>query len=516
MNITVRKDSPEIKFNKHWQFCVGSPHATYALRHDWTKQLKKIRDELGIKRVRFHGIFCDDMHTLHRFSDIFPVPGGRKAIEQSFRYCATAYDNILEAGMKPFVELSFMPGHLARSRKKGVFFYKPFIAPPADMKKWSEYIKSFISFLIERYGREEVEGWYFEVWNEPDLKMPFFAGSQTDYFRLYETTVNAIKGVSKNIKVGGPSTSGSKWLPEFLDFCNKNQIPVDFISTHQYAGDPLGGIDDSKEKAKISINPFICLGKNSPETVLEAFRGLMKTDDVYKTLRKDNLILSAEKVRKTAKDKPVFYTEWNLCASFSALCNDTRMVASYVVHSVLNTDKTVDGSSIWCFTDLFEELHPFPEEFHGGFGILTQSGIEKPVFYALEKLGRMPENRIVLSDTDSEISAAAFRDENRISIVCTYPVTDNTDKTGKVFISTESDNCPKRVRATIISENSGNPLKEWEKLGCPQVPSPALISTIRENSRPRCVDIDYTYENGNITTEAELHSNDIYFIDIEF
>ncbi len=516
MKITVRKDSPTEKFNKHWQFCTGSPHATYALRHDWTNQLKKVRDELGIERVRFHGIFCDDMHTYHKFSDIFPVPGGSKTEEKSFRFSAAAFDNVLEAGMKPFVELSFMPRHLAKKNKKGMFFYKPCISPPRDMQKWKEYIQSFISFLIERYGKEEVEAWFFEVWNEPDLKMPFFAGSQKDYFELYAVTVSAIKETDKNIRVGGPSTSGSKWLPEFLRYCRNNGVSVDFISTHQYAGDPIGGIADSKEKAEININPFVCLSKKRPETILGAFRALMKTDDVYKNLKKDNFIISSENAKKISGDIPLFYTEWNLCASFSAECNDTRMQAAYVLHSVLGTGKTIDGSSLWCFTDLFEELHPFPEEFHGGFGMLTQSGIEKPVYHALRKLGKMPENRIVLNETDIDITVAAFRDNNIISTVCVYPVTDNTDRTKQVIFEVESSEKPLSVTALIIDENSGNPVKEWKNEGSPQVPTPIQIDTIRNNSRPVTKEIPFVYEGGKIVFEFTLNSNDIYFTDIVF
>ncbi len=163
INFTIKSDYPTEKFNKHWQFSVGSPHATYALRHDWCEQLKTVKDELGIERVRFHGIFCDDMHTYHKLSDIFPIPNGKSIEEINFRFPAAAFDNILSCGMKPFVELSFMPRHLARKNKKGMFFYKPNISPPKDLKKWGEYIESFIRFLADRYTLSEIRQWYFEV-----------------------------------------------------------------------------------------------------------------------------------------------------------------------------------------------------------------------------------------------------------------------------------------------------------------------------------------------------------------
>ena len=145
-------------------------------------------------------------------------------------------------GMKPFVELSFMPQHLAKEDVRGMFFYRPNICMPKDDQAWIDYIQSFVRFLIDRYGQEEVESWYFEVWNEPDLPVVFFHGTREDYFHLYEITARAIKEVDEKIRVGGPSTSGSKWVKSFVAFCKEHNVPVDFVTTHQYAGDPLGGV----------------------------------------------------------------------------------------------------------------------------------------------------------------------------------------------------------------------------------------------------------------------------------
>lgn len=161
MIIRIPSNVPLIPHKRHWQFCVGSGHALLALRHDWVKQLKFIHDTLGIERVRFHGIFCDDMRTINDLSMQMAVSGAEQFAEYNFNACAAAYDNILEAGMKPFVELSFMPEKLALKEEgrpmKGGFFYKPNIVPPADYAAWRDYIQAFIRFLISRYGMEEIE-----------------------------------------------------------------------------------------------------------------------------------------------------------------------------------------------------------------------------------------------------------------------------------------------------------------------------------------------------------------------
>ncbi len=516
MEINITRDLPVKSFNRHWQFCVGSPHATYALRRDWTRQLSLIHEELGIERVRFHGIFCDDMHTYHKASDLFPIPGGNAFTEQSFRWCAAAYDNVLSAGMKPFVELSFMPRHLAKKNKKGMFFYKPNVSPPKSYEKWEEFIKDFITFLIDRYGRQEIRSWYFEVWNEPDLRLPFFAGTKKDYFRLYASTVNAIKNVDSEIRVGGPSTSGSKWLEEFLEYCKQNSVPVDFVTTHQYSGDPLGGIEDKKEKASISINPFAGLGKNTPDktSVLPVFRKLMCTDRVYSSFKKDNLIKSSLSAKRQTGNLPLFYTEWNLCAAFSAECNDTRMVAAYDVHSILGSADSIDGSSIWCFTDLFEELHPFAEEFHGGFGMLTQSGIKKPIFHALKLLSQVSDNRIILPESHSDVTLAAFRSEQALQIIATLPVLDGSKKKEDVTLNVQLSSLLRSVTVSRIDENSGNPLKIWQEIGSPQVPNFAQLEIIEAESAVKEEPLPFEYEDGNLKLHFTLNENDVYLIKI--
>lgn len=250
MKFTIPANAAAKPFKKHWKFCVGSGHAALAMRTDYCEQLKQIHDDLGIERVRFHGIFSDDMHTYDTMATVMPMPGAEQIpfYESSFRLPGLVYDNVLKAGMKPFVELSFMPSQMAKRPTRGTFYWKPCIAPPKDETQWQAHIQKFIRFLLNRYGKEEVESWFFEVWNEPDLKTPFFDGTQEEYFRLYEITVQAVKAVDDKLKVGGPATSNSKWISAFVQYCKEHSLPVDFITTHQYAGDPISEMCNQSEE----------------------------------------------------------------------------------------------------------------------------------------------------------------------------------------------------------------------------------------------------------------------------
>lgn len=522
----LSKDTATKTHHKHWQFCVGSGHAALALRTDYVKQLKFIVKELGIKRVRFHGMFHEDMHTIHDLTDVLPVPGGEKFKERSFHYCGLVIDNLLECGVQPFVELGFMPSKLAKEDKKGMFFYKPNISMPRDDAEWCEYIRDFINYLINRYGIEEVRQWYFEVWNEPDLQVAFFNGTQADYFHLYEITARTIKHIDSQLMVGGPSTSSSKWVEAFVNYCENNNVPVDFVTTHQYAGDPLGGVEDqggpmesseNRQSNKFNEEAFKKAFENLKEgTVLQALRHFLPDKSEIVDLPNDLFIKNSAVVKNQAKGLPVFYTEWNANANFSAYTNDTRKVAAYDVKSSLAIEENVAGSSIWTFSDIFEELHPFLEEFHGGFGMLSLNGIPKPVFYGMKILANAGEERYVLPGAlDKEVGMAAFKGEGEIQLILLRQNMKNLQlPKEEVEVTVEVHSTPKEVILQRIDDEHCNPLKLWEDMGSPKDMTPKEVKDIISKTMVQNESMEFFYEDGKVTLKAALGVNDLYFIRI--
>ena len=221
---------PVIPFPHFWESVVGSDHAPMALRADWQAQLLRCHGELGFRYVRFHGLLSDDMGTLICHKD---------ELLYSFFNVDQVFDFLLGIGMKPFVELSFMPWTLA-SGGTTVFRYQGRVDPPKDYDAWAVLLRRLAKHWIDRYGAEEVRTWFFEVWNEPNLKA-FWTGSQDDYFKLYRYSVEALKGVDPGLRVGGPATAKNAWIQEFVGFCDKSRLPLDFVSTHQYPTDVVEG-----------------------------------------------------------------------------------------------------------------------------------------------------------------------------------------------------------------------------------------------------------------------------------
>jgi len=527
MEFIINGSLPRIPHKRHWQFCVGSAHAQMALRADYAQQLRFIHDTLGIKRVRFHGIFCDDMRTLNDLSVQLNVPGAEKFTEYNFSFCGAAYDNVLAAKMKPLVELSFMPEKLALREEnrpmKGGFFYRPNIVPPKDYAAWRDYLQAFVRYLLHRYGAEEVRSWFFEVWNEPDLPYVFWNGSRDEYFRLYEESARAIKDVDEKLMVGGPATSGSKWISSFVSYCRAHSVPLDFVTTHQYAGDPLGGVEDQGD-AEGQAGGFDAwqermrkaeetLRHVEEKTFLAGYRAVTPDKSETADIPDDLFRKNAARAHEQAGGLPLYYTEWNENAIFSAYTNDTRKVAAYDVKMALAVADHVTGSSIWCFSDIFEELHPFPQEFHGGFGILTQHGIPKPVYYSMKLLADAPDTRIDLGPEafDGEIGAAAFEGDGETHVILFR------QKMKQLALPKEEAAvrlaCPARpasVTLKRIDETHGNPLALWENMGRPDDLTPNEVEELKAASAVQAEPWPFTWENGELIIRAALGVNDVY------
>lgn len=523
-------------FHKHWQFCVGSCHAPLLLRRDYIRQLKAIHDDLGICRVRCHGIFGDEMHTYDTLADALGNDQVPELYYRNFRLPILAYENVLSAGMQPFVELSFMPQHLAKDpQKRGSFYYKPCISLPKSDEAWCEHIRAFLQALIHHFGAREVRSWYFEVWNEPDLTTPFFAGTQEDYFHLYEITARTLKEVDPELRVGGPSTSASKWVESFVAFCRQRDVPLDFITTHQYPGDPITSVYDQggqkpgelseteqqqmAQYANIDLAALFS-GLVPEEGVLPFFRRILRDSTETDALDRAVLANHGAIVKQQAGGLPVYYTEWSDSATCPADGHDSRRMAAYDVFAALAADGVIDGSSIWCFSDTFEEHLPYPEEFHGGFGLQTQHGIPKPAYRAMQLLGRTGDQRLVLDGAlEGEISLAAFRKGSDTQLVLTrqnlHHAANRNAPAETARIRVELPAAPRSVVAWRIDETHCNPARAWEEMGRPMQPTPEQLDLLRQASELQPEFWPVHYQDGVLTLETALGINDLCFIRIQ-
>ncbi len=512
MNLFIDVNSNTYKYSKNWQFGIGNDHAYTLTRKDVFEYLKYVKKELGFKYLRFHGIFDDDMHIYQRLSD-FPLfskmPKADKIIELNFKQVGIILDNILEAGFKPFLELSFMPNALASKNITG-FHYKNNITPPKSYKKWASFIKEFIKFIIDRYGIEEVKTWYFEVWNEPDIKVIFFRGTKEEYFKLYKTTVKAIKEINKDLRVGGPSTSGCLWISDFVEFCENENVPYDFVSTHHYPGDGFGN-NFGPERFKEIKTKILEMAKNNT-SVLEAMRDFFFHPEEYKNYPKDILETKDKEIREIVKNKPLFISEWNVLAVYGAPLLDEKMAASFVIKNILSTKDICDGHMFWCLSDFFEEQFLIHKPFHGGFGLLNNDGIPKPNFHAFKILSKLYNNRFDVINED--IKCSCFKDDNKLQILI-YNFDFDYYKSDETNINLVINNEITKGKISYINDTYSNPKKVWEDLGSPDNLSKKDVNYIKEKSKLEELELNYEIRDNKTNINLLLKTNDVIFIELE-
>jgi len=352
--------------NSSFKACIGAGRANEGLRADWQQQLAIARKECGFKYIRMHGLLTDDMAVYSEDNKGNP--------QYNYQYVDALYDYIISIGMKPFVELGFMPGALA-SGSKTIFWWRGNVTPPKDYDKWEGLIRNLTQHFTERYGVDEVKTWYFEVWNEPNLKDGFWTGSQADYFKLYQYSAKAIKSVNQAYKVGGPATAGAAWVPEMIAFCKSNSVPIDFISTHSY-GVKQGFLDEHGWAG----------------TVLDKNEWSVSGD----------VLNSRKQIQNSAiPGLELHYTEWSSSYTPADPLHDSYHEAAYILKKLKQVGTVANSMSYWTFTDIFEESGPRFTPFHGGFGLMNIEGIKKPAFFAYSFLNKLGETELANRDSSS-------------------------------------------------------------------------------------------------------------------
>lgn len=512
-SIQIDRYAKTIPTDYSWQMGIGNDHACQMLRTDVCQHVKLAHDELGIQYIRFHGIFDDDLLVIQRLTDYHnfkAMPYAKGIEETSFRQIANVFDNVLKCGMKPFVELSFMPTAIASGKRVGLR-YKNNITMPKFTEKWCELIKKFILFLFDRYGKDEIRTWYFEVWNEPDLSI-FFKGNQKDYFRLYKATSDTIKKIDSNLRVGGPATSACLWISDFMKYCDENKVAYDFVSTHHYPGDAFGNMFTLKDAFKMMKTTH----ENSKNKInlSETLREYFFKPETYKTWTKGILREMDEKVRHTVQDKPLFMTEWNSMAVYTSPVHDEKYSAAFLVKSILDLKGIMDGYMFWCCSDVFEEMFILGKPFHGSYGIVNNDGIPKPNFWGFKMLSQLYPNRLDLPITNEDIEYAVFTDMDKTQIL--LYAQDFDYYKNDVFDIEISINCQtQNVYKQVIDSMHCNPKAEWTKLGSPDLLSLGQVAEITEKTKLKNEIQPFYTENGETIIKLQIHTNDVVMLTME-
>lgn len=494
-----------VDFPHYWELCVGSCHGTTALREDYRQQLKKAHRDCGFQYVRFHGLFDDDMSILSASGG----PTKREKSEEngyilSFTNTDSIVDFLLSIGMKPFFELGFMPQMLTSGKTK-LFHYEAHTSPPDDYSMWGWLVEKFVSHCVDRYGLLEVRQWFFEVWNEPNLGGPgaesgFWGGSMEEYFKLYAAAAKAVKKVDSRLRVGGPATACNAWVPELIQFCKTENVPLDFISTHHYPIDVA--IQRMREEGLLGKRPGNSLGEEQ----------LMQADNLWNYVPRGVLTEQAREVKEQAMGLPVYYTEWN---SNAGIHSDGPFGASYIVKTCMDNVGLVEGYSYWTFSDIFEEGGLPHSPFHGGFGLLNLQGVPKATYRAFQLLHQLGDRMYEQKYTGKTVDLYCVKHtgSHALQIVAVNHA-GLKESVQREEVKITVSGIPSFVKATIqrVDGEHGNALACWERCGKPDYSDEELYYQLMAASCIHEEDMETTQSPEGLEIEFPLPEQGIALI----
>jgi xylan 1,4-beta-xylosidase len=443
--VEIDANVPTTPFPHFWEQMFGSGRANLALRESYRDDLRAVKQVADFRYVRFHAIL-DDENGVYTLDDhCNPV--------YNFAYVDQIYDGLLKNGVRPSVEISFMPKKLAFNPDAlHPFWYKPNVSPPKSFEAWDALMTHFAQHLVERYGIDEVAQWYFEVWNEPNIDFWDGIPRKGSYFELYAHTARALKAVNPRLRVGGPATAAASWVEDFLKYDAANHVPVDFVSSHGYADDTVENLFHTDEN--IPMDDRVC-------RAIEKVRGQIDASSMPKL--------------------PLLWTEWNVQGMDES--RDTTFVGPAVANTVRACDGHVTFMSFWTFSDVFEEGGPIPKPFEGEFGLRAKGGINKPSYYGFALLHQLGDRRLA----NPSKNVIVTKDTSGALMITAWNLVDPGQQGSMRTMELIFHNVPADAPVTIerVDQQHGNVLPRYAAMGSPLDPSPEQVEQLnRETALP--------------------------------
>lgn len=431
-NVTIDANAADKPFPHFWETMFGSGRAILSLRQSYRDDLRQVKNVTSMAYVRPHAIFHDEVGVYDEDAQGKPI--------YNFSYVDQIYDGLLANGVKPFVELSFMPRKMALRLTEHPFWYKQITAPPKDWNKWEALIEAFGRHLIARYGEAEVAQWYFEVWNEPNID--FWSGEpkESTYYELYARAAKALKRVSPQLRVGGPATAQAAWVDKFIAYCVAHKLPVDFVTTHVYANDSAHDVFGTEEQI--------------PRKTMVA-RSVQKVYD---------------QVKKSARpDLPIIWSEYNASYKNEVEVTDSPFMGPWLANNIALCDGKATVMSYWDFSDVFEEQGVVKTPFYGGFGLMAAGSIPKAAFNAFAMLHKLGTRRIPLN---ADNVLATRRPDGSLAIaVWNYAEPEAPGAPMHMSLQLKGLTGLHKVYQQQLDKDHGSALTLWEKLGKPATPT---------------------------------------------
>lgn len=471
----------KVPFHNNALFCIGTGRMNLALRHEYHKQLEMVQKDIHFSHIRGHGLFHDDMAIYQTYEE-----NGIEKAEYNFTYVDLVFDDYLSLGLKPFVELGFMPDKLA-SGNQTIFYWKGNVTPPKDYHRWAELVAATVNHWITRYGREEVITWPFEVWNEPNLPGFWKDADMEEYFKLYEITARAVKECDAAIRVGGPAICGvddERWLSRFLSFCSESKAPLDFVTRHAYATE-------------------------MPEHVGHYAYQKLRTPEIFMSELKESRRIIDSFPEYNGMEMHI--TEFNTSYTPLNPIHDTNLNAAYVARLLSEMGDVCASYSYWTFGDVFEEAGVAYTPFSGCFGLLTNGMIPKPTYWTFVFFRKLTGKAI----GRGEHYLLTKNDDKTLRGIAWNPVEEAAEDDILIKLTVEAEDGDYVLVKKLVDENSCNPLKAWIDLGASAYPDLRQMELVKECARPFVTTDRLSVSGGKLELELKLSANAVCYFELQ-
>jgi xylan 1,4-beta-xylosidase len=425
-----------------WEQMFGSGRAILTLRESYQRDLRTVKAATDFEYVRFHAIFHDEVGVYDTDAHGDPI--------YNWSYVDQIYDSLLSNGVKPYVELSFMPKKMAARPDYHAFWYKQIVSPPSDYGKWGALVEAFTRHLVERYGIEEVASWYFEVWNEPNIDFWTGRPAQSTYFELYDHAARAVKTVSPRLRIGGPATAQAAWVDGMIAHAAEAHVPLDFVSTHVYGNDAASDIFGKDPHPTIPPHGMVCVA----------------VDRVH------------QQILHSAMPKlPLIWSEFNATYMNQPEITDSLYIGPWIANTIAQCDGKVTMMSYWTFSDVFEEQGVVKTPFYGGYGLIAEDGIPKPSFRAFSMLHKLGAERLANDAGDALVTR---ENDGSLEIALWNPVEPGQTAAPKHFrLRITGLKNTAAVTIARVDTKHGDSYDAWKGMGSPRFPTREQVTQLK-------------------------------------
>lgn len=500
-----------------WQKIINVGYAGEIISANVQRQLRIMQESIGFTHLRFHGILDDDINIYNEDEDGNPV--------LYFTYLDMILDFLDSVGLKPYLELSFIPSKLAK-HLASPFAHRAYISDVTSLEKWRYLIRGIVTHCVERYGIAAMKQWYFSFigfnWVQCGY-VPNYALSAEQYYALNLAAYQEIKAVCPDFMVGGPATdsftleeTGITSLEDWLTVCMKNDCPPDFITMHCY---PVVGKD--------MIRPETSHGKSNAMMISKTAFSSSSEDENY---MQHHIKLLKQSLRRSGLPRvPILIDEWNSSLWQRDPISDTCFRSAFIAKNIMENASSVTAMAQAFVSDYSIEAYPEKEPFYGDIGLFTNNDVRKNAFYVYQLFAKLGEIQLASGD-----GWAVFRKDKTIQLVlyyyCAYnrllgyTVTDFA-KSDRYFVFSEREDKEYRfqfqglaagdylLREWRINRENGSAYDKWVQMGSPESLTAEEVRYLDRSSEPAYYKRKIRYEGNALSFVVQPH--EVALIEIE-